>query len=260
MAFVKLDTRILDSSLWLDRVARDLFITALLMAEPFELLETTEQIRHDSCVGTGFFVPSGWYGIVRAAGSGIIYRAGIADLAEGMAALEKLGAPDPDSRSLEHDGRRMVRINGGWIILNFARYREKDHSSRERVRRWRSRHFGATEQAGGAAAPSDPVAPAYSEDFLAFWAAYPRKVGKGAAWQAWRREKPDKDVCLSAVEAARETDQWTRDKGRFIPHPTTWLRKRCFEDGAGGAAPARAVGRNLNEWAARQRTAAEGCP
>lgn len=265
MPFVKLDTCILDSSLWLDRIARDLFITALLMAEPHELREPAEQIRHDSCKGTGFFVPAGWYGIVRAAGPGIIYRAGMDSLADGLAALEKLGAPDPDSRSLEHGGRRMVRIDGGWLILNFQKYREKDYSARERVRRWRFRNVATPEQAGAPASgaadetPATAPSPAYSEDFLAFWAAYPRKVGKGAAWKAWRQEKPGRDACLAAVEAARSTEQWTRERGRFIPHPATWIRQRRFEDGAGGDTPAsRVSGRDLGEWAARQR--AGGAP
>jgi len=33
----------------------------------------------------------------------------------------------------------MVRINGGYIILNFMRYLEKDHGSAERQRRYRER-------------------------------------------------------------------------------------------------------------------------
>lgn len=261
MPFVKLDTCILDSSLWLDRIARDLFITALLMAEPHELREPAEQIRHDSCKGTGFFVPAGWYGIVRAAGPGIIYRAGMDSLTDGLAALEKLGAPDPDSRSLEHGGRRMVRIDGGWLILNFSRYREKDHSARERVRRWRFRNVATPEQAGAPASgaadetPATAPSPAYSEDFLAFWTAYPRKVGKGAAWAAWKREKPDKPTCLAAIEKAAKSDQWTREMGRFIPHPATWIRQRRFEDG-GDAPTSRVTGRDLAEWAARQRAGA----
>jgi hypothetical protein len=43
MPFVKLDCGILDSSVWVDRPQRDLFITALLMAQPFELDEETPQ-------------------------------------------------------------------------------------------------------------------------------------------------------------------------------------------------------------------------
>ena len=28
----------------------------------------------------------------------------------------------------------------------------------------------------------------------------------------------------------KDSDQWTRDDGRFIPHPATWLNGRQWED------------------------------
>jgi len=40
-------------------------------------------------------------------------------------ALARLSAPDPDSRSQEHDGRRIQAIDGGWQLLNHAKYRAK---------------------------------------------------------------------------------------------------------------------------------------
>jgi hypothetical protein len=69
--------------------------------------------------------------------------------------------------------------------------------------------------------------------FDLFWKAYPRKIAKPDALQAWRRLLPDADLTqkiLAAVERARSTEQWLRDDGRFIPHPATWLNKRRFED------------------------------
>src|SRR3990167_930952 len=44
MPFVKLDCGILDSTLWFDRDARDVFLTALLMAVPYEVRESTPTI------------------------------------------------------------------------------------------------------------------------------------------------------------------------------------------------------------------------
>ena len=45
MPFVKLDCGILDSTLWLARPERDIFLTALLMAEPFELRDPVSQLE-----------------------------------------------------------------------------------------------------------------------------------------------------------------------------------------------------------------------
>jgi hypothetical protein len=138
MPFVKLDCGLLDSTLWLDRVAREIFITALLMAEPREFKESIKQINIRDLKFSGFKVPPGWYGFVAAAGVGIIRRAGV-DTEEGLVGLEKLGSKDPESRSSEFEGRRLVRIDGGFLVLNFIKYREKDATTADRSRRWRER-------------------------------------------------------------------------------------------------------------------------
>ena len=140
MGFVKLDCGMLDSTLWIDREARELFITALLMATPYELKEPAEQICVRTLDRTGFTVPPGWYGLVEAAGVGIVRRAGM-ESETGLAALERLGSPEADSRTPDYDGRRLVRIDGGYIALNYVKYREKDHTSAERSKRYREKKF-----------------------------------------------------------------------------------------------------------------------
>jgi hypothetical protein len=128
----------LDSSIWPDRIAREVFITALLMAQPHELLKDTVQIKVDSLDPDGEVIPAGWYGIVEAAGIGIITRA-MLSRQEGMEALKRLCSCDPESRSEEHCGKRMARINGGYLVLNYDKYRMKDHTTAERSKRYREK-------------------------------------------------------------------------------------------------------------------------
>jgi len=137
--FVKLDCGILDSSIWIDRPAREVFLTALLMAEPYVLDEPEPQIEVCSLRETGFVVPPGVYGFVHAAGVGIVRRAGIEDQQKGLEALERLGKPEEDSRSSAWEGRRLVRVNGGFIVLNFDTYRQRDETGAERARRYRAK-------------------------------------------------------------------------------------------------------------------------
>lgn len=136
MPFVKLDCGILRSTLWMDRDAREVFITALLMAEPVEYSEPLPEIATRSLDYTGWVAPPGWYGFVPAANVGIIHAAMI-EREAGMAALEKLAAPDTESRSSEFEGRRLIRINGGYIVLNFIKYRDRDYTGAERAKRYR---------------------------------------------------------------------------------------------------------------------------
>ena len=73
--------------------------------------------------------------------------------------------------------------------------------------------------------------PTYTDEFLAFWAAYPKKVGKGAAWAKWgSRNGTPLPIILSALEKQAKSDQWQKDAGQFIPNPATWLHQRRWED------------------------------
>lgn len=47
-------------------------------------------------------------------------------------ALEALSRPDPDSRSKEYSGRRIEPVEGGWRLLNHAKYRAKMNSDDRR--------------------------------------------------------------------------------------------------------------------------------
>lgn len=138
MAFVKLDTGILDSTLWIERECREIFITALLMAQPRSFDVSQDQICVDSLDHTGFKAPPGWYGFVAAAGVGIINRAGV-ERSAGLEALRKLGELETESRSKEFEGRRMIRVNGGFLILNYMKYRDKDHTAAQRSKEYRDR-------------------------------------------------------------------------------------------------------------------------
>jgi len=75
--------------------------------------------------------------------------------------------------------------------------------------------------------------PDYTEDFLSFWKAYPRKNGKRKAFESWLAITPNIELLtaiLEAVEAHKKTDQWKRDNGSYIPYPATWLNQARWED------------------------------
>lgn len=55
---------------------------------------------------------------------GLVKMSGLT-LSEVEASLAVLEAPDPYSRSTEHEGRRIQKVDGGWLILNHAKYRKK---------------------------------------------------------------------------------------------------------------------------------------
>jgi len=73
----------------------------------------------------------------------------------------------------------------------------------------------------------------YAPSFERFWEAYPKKIGKGAALRAFKAVKQVNDllpVILTAVERQKQSEQWRKDNGQFIPNPTTWLNQGRWED------------------------------
>jgi len=78
----------------------------------------------------------------------------------------------------------------------------------------------------------------YTDEFLRFWKAYPRKVNKGTAAKAWKkRGDASLETILAALETAKGSRQWLKDGGDFIPHPATWLNARGWEDEPDEAEP-----------------------
>ncbi|MCD8143930.1 MAG: hypothetical protein LUD79_01085, partial [Oscillospiraceae bacterium] len=81
--------------------------------------------------------------------------------------------------------------------------------------------------------------------FDEFWAAYPRRAGKKDAAKAWGQIKPGRDLAdriIAGVERWNQSEQWTKDNGRFIPYPATFLRGERWNDevtvsGGGRASP-----------------------
>lgn len=69
--------------------------------------------------------------------------------------------------------------------------------------------------------------------FDRFWKSYPKKQSKDKAKQYFKKLNPNEDmlnVILNALGVQKNTDEWTKDNGKYIPHPSTWLNQKRWED------------------------------
>lgn len=88
--------------------------------------------------------------------------------------------------------------------------------------------------------------PAVHPDFMAWYAHYPRKVARKAAEKAWNKcslhekRRAIRDT-RDKQRGARDPD-WTRDGGKFIPHPATYLNQGRYDDEWVAEDPARVEG------------------
>jgi hypothetical protein len=73
----------------------------------------------------------------------------------------------------------------------------------------------------------------YPQDFERFWQSYPRQVGKGGAYEVWKKINPDEELeeeIMQGLFKWDDSEQWAKDNGKYIPYPEKWLRKRSWQD------------------------------
>lgn len=170
-----------------------------------------------------------------------------------------LMSPDPDSSDLmrnpENEGRRIEEVPGGFRLLNFEYYRglrnEDDRREQTRQAQARFREKKKHSSGGRSVSPSKPASSMMSqsnaspsvsasgkkeegtrekEEFEKFWAAYPRKQAKQGALKAWKKVDVEASEILAALEWQKKSHDWTKEGGKFIPHASTYLNQRRWED------------------------------
>lgn len=190
--------------------------------------------------------------------------------------LQALMAPDPYSRTPDNEGRRIEAIDGGWRILNHAKFDrirsqiEAQERERERKRQWDREHRGSRPNAAYRTpdvpptapdtppTPSDPPpTPTVSKSkeqrlsgrradrgdegrFPEWWAVYPKPVKRKVALGIWQRRKLDAiaDQLIADVQnRVANDDGWQRG---YAPDPTTYLNQDRWTDALRTAPTARA--------------------
>lgn len=235
--FTKLSSDIVTSTIWLeDDSTLRIWIGMLALAGP------------------DGFVPGSVPGLAS------IFRVTVDQM---RSALAKFEGPDPDSRTKDNDGRRIEPMDGGWLLLNHAKHREKKDPEirrkqvREAVARHRAKANNVINSVNNVinvsqSKPKSEVRSQITEDFNTFWSVYPRKVKKKEALKVWKTLSPDADLfekIMSSLKAQVAGVDWQKDNGTFIPHPTSWLRGRRWED-----EPARPKSLSVEEVLAHLKT------
>ncbi len=185
------------------------------------------------------------------------------DIGDIKRAITFLCEPDTDSRNQDHDGRRLIHLGGlQYQVVSYEKYRlmRSEEDRREYMRAYmqdyrtcKQKSLQELTKANGkhelamlaeaeaeAEARKDLAENGRQPDsvltitpFERFWTAYPRKEKKPAARKAFTALSPTERTVhkmLTAIAKAKESPQWKDGGGKFIPHPTTWINNRCWED------------------------------
>lgn len=85
-------------------------------------------------------------------------------------------------------------------------------------------------------------------DFEAFWALVPRRVGKKAAERAWRavERRGESQDAIDGMRAYAQAFTQSDTDLKYVPHPSTWLNRRGWEDDIAAVFPSRKP--QMTEW------------
>lgn len=236
MGYAKLFSSITESSLWGEpKEVRLLFVTMLARAD-----------------STGF-VEASVPGLARVA------NLTLDEVESSLAALE---GPDPHSKDLdrapENEGRRITKVPGGWMVLNYEDYRSRrsdeerrnymrDYMKEYRKSRKQVVNNGKTPlnavkrgkprlaQAETETEATTTLPPAsLNEMALSIYSVYPRKVGRAKALTEIKK-------ALSKVEFTELIQKVKLYAGardgqpiKYTPHPATWFSQERYADDPAG--------------------------
>lgn len=144
----------------------------------------------------------------------------------------------PEVVSAKGPVRAELMASGLWeslensvYIHDFLAY-NPSRSEREQKRN-RSRTFRASREGGGTGPGLGDLGlgGVQGGDFGAFWAAYPRKVGKPKARAAFEQalRKVSAEVIIAGAERYRDDPNRSDE---YTAHPTTWLHRDGWDDAA----------------------------
>lgn len=69
--------------------------------------------------------------------------------------------------------------------------------------------------------------------FEKFYGEYPKKKNRGTAEKAFKKLNPDSalvDQMILALQSLKETEDWKKQNGQFIPYPASWLNAKGWLD------------------------------
>ena len=70
--------------------------------------------------------------------------------------------------------------------------------------------------------------------FASFWSVYPKKTAKPSAERAFKAAKlkaGELDSILRDIETRKQSDDWKKESGRYVPNPSTYLNNKRWQDG-----------------------------
>ena len=80
---------------------------------------------------------------------------------------------------------------------------------------------------------NEPDQEKWEQQFEQFYKQYPKKVKKQDVRKWFQKNKPSNELfssMMNSLEQFKGSEDWLKEKGQYIPYPTSWLNQKRWED------------------------------
>lgn len=81
--------------------------------------------------------------------------------------------------------------------------------------------------------PKVEILDLWEQQFNTFYQEYPKKVKKQDVLKWFKKNKPSKELfecMMDKLKHFKQSKDWTKDNGQYIPYPSSWLNQKRWED------------------------------
>lgn len=165
-------------------------------------------------------------------------------------ALDLFMQPDPESRTTAAEGRRIEKIDGGWALINHAKYREKtslaDRREKDRIRQQRKRERDTRDMSRKSRHTDSYTDSDQTQTQITQKEEHPPAPKGVFSWEEELKNHPD----LDTAENRKALQEWVayRKEGKLRAwKPTTW--KKNFKEWKSWSAGAlvRAIDKSIGQ-------------
>ena len=127
------------------------------------------------------------------------------------------------------------RVYSGAVLERLKKREEKSQKARQSILKRYERNTNVYQRipTNTIKGKESKVNNIYSVGFSLFWEKYPKKLAKRDAEKAFAKIAPDEKllgIILTALEIWKQSEDWIKENGKYIPYPATWLNGRRWED------------------------------
>jgi len=148
----------------------------------------------------------------------------------------QVGTVEKALRIFQELGLVEILDNGAIYMLDIQNFIGESSTEADRIRKYRTElnniNIYGQDDLDQQEIKKDEKA-LWEQQFEQFYKAYPKKVKKQNVEKWFKKNKPSNELfssMMNSLEQFKGSKDWLKEKGQYIPYPSTWLNQKRWED------------------------------